>query len=972
MKTAIDASLATNTALIDGYKGLETITPYYYAVEIFFAKWNDVDDHSLGFTVQGTVDVTGDIEKNKLAPIIDEIEQYERANVGVIRGSQYVQEFLERTEPGSDYGKLKNIILSRNNSNSAWWYTYPYGVTGATPASGLSPANYKIHLWGIRVYIGNEDMSIFVSRGLDSANNRLSTWEFIYGWLWDDDYQDEPYFIESRSDPQSFSLTAKSLYDWLCLMDVGTTVGDLSNPSGLYYHDGAVQNNETLWVCNEPTIRTAIDILHEGGCTDDELTEIEIPPNEESTTPDLDYSTLDAWTLDDATEYPDPTLTTALPDMFFWKNVGYEDYYVSIRSPYTAIVYVTIIDRLTGWIYRESLTITDDTDVGIRRLWYSGTGDIFWVGADLATHHWKVFDCTLSGTRTTGLSLVTTYDAAQDLSPSGSYLSHWGQCDLYMEDAKLYAAQCYNTTGSGWPVSASYYRLGYWDLSNGAWTTLPNSGLTQRTFIVPKYSSGSHPPTKGNRISGFKIALDASRNVGICAFALTVGDGGLPHLSVFCYDEADGTGVTELDYEDTSGQIVSSEWFAWMFTDSSTVACAGDTGTTAYIQGRGSIGGFHDSTNDEFEFQLTSFQTTTCSRMGYWCHWTPGTPSGAAIVQVDSGLAYRSFASQGANTSTCRYSIGFAYDSRNRATTEAGETDFQVALRPIQAHKDSTTRDTYDVGADYETYAFWISDEHCFPVVSAPSLTAYSASPSRYYARGTYHPFNILKCKEYGQLPITTLWSNGRNYLTVLSHEWFSNFSYNYENVNASLGDILSDMAMGCGLSMRLNHNNVYIRPRWQSNSAEDTLINSVIFNSQSEEGLPKYDNLHLQDCTGADHYEYETTDDEGNTISAVKSRNILEWGGGTGGAPFILPHRADVLIDYLWNIYSQTRQRYNLECVALPYLEPMDNITLPLLIAAGGSKLEGGVFEIFSIEHRDGLSILEIVNISGITPGST
>jgi hypothetical protein len=903
--------------------------PFDITVTINFYEWVNTSDHSEGFNLLGSLDITNRLTFGELQAIIEETEDFLSGQSGLIKGSGLTQEFNEQTT-GYAAGTILKQILTMDSDDDSYWYKYPQTAAGD-----------DVHLWELQVDIGDGDTYTPVAqrRWLSPA------YSWIYGWIFDTDNEDTPLWDGTgrTADPQTFVISGYTLLHWLEKIH-SAWLGDFKNPMGIWGDRSEGEDisddtdNFTLMgkAGNYPTPPMIKRMLNQAGVIDDNIEKLEVPVDTGSTP---DYSTVefeDTINLGSggAEQYQ-------LPEPFFWKSVldasNNPVYYIVWCSYKSATTYfkVTAWNRGTGEIITESvqpnMIMSGEScpqTAYPRRWWYPGTGNVFYIlMEDTGTSAWYLWIVTLGGT----IGEVADNSSMSETvleAPSGSYERHWGQCDLDQTNLRVYALQSYNGPAA---QDDSYLLIGYWDLlAAGAWQTVYDSGQDQYSFIIQK-GSGDGTPLEGRILTGFQC-LTTSTNHGIAAFVSKCGyPEGYPTLMVMYFDDSQAAPQYELYDEDygTPTTILQNEWE-----------------TLPFLDGRGSIGGFYDSSPSpaKYMFQLTGYYYGAHStKIGYWLSWDAVTAYTNFDCDTQGGYIYRTFGSSGSANRGC--SLGFTYENRD---LDGVDIDYHIRHYEAYCYRDGSTettvRDTTDGGWD-------AGDANEWPILSAPSVSDYSGIEDD----TRYRPFLMWK---------SFVDSEGeqryRTFLVIFSEHWIQNFSHDFYSNGGSIKEELQDIALACGVKMRLGLWSTVIKEYYYG--TEDDVVKTITAgiyesNKVTSRILPKYDKVSI-DWGGDDPAEYP---------SASKSKNELPLTTNY----LINEKRALKRAEELYDLFNKNRIEYTVKSWLLHMLEPLDIVLFHPPISPGGRGEYDGddatLCEVRRLEHNGVDSRIVLVSLDEV-----
>lgn len=919
MRDFKDSAGTVDTTLANTYIRPTTYHPFDVKIGVRFWNWVDTTDHSQGFERTDSAEPEFDIELidymeyGELQALIQEIEDFRRANYGVIKASAFTQEFSEETEGStSGIGTLLKRVLTENDSSNLY----------ATVDNGLLVAGFAdVHLWEMVVKIGDSDRDIWLD----------PPFSFIYGWRFDTATETVPSWDKvSRKSPQFWRVTGYSLYHWMDKVESGW-LGDYKNPAPVW---GDRSSNEELdpeddayvtAVGNYPVLPVIRKMFNECGVTDANIEALEIPVDTGATP---DYSTVD-FTKTLGLDTVAALKQSSLPDTFHWKTltdddsnnihyhvwVGYEDSIVTTRF------------QVSAWNEATGETITEDIDITalltgescpntayIRRLWYPGSGnDCYMLVEDTATSpdDWYIYTVTLAGTiGSVGSSSSATEDAIDD--PAGSYERHWGQCDLDQDNGRLYAAICYNSGAN------SYLVIGYWTLSTGSWTAEYTLSPGNYTMIFPGGANS------GEWVTGFRC-LTSGTDHAICFFALQ-RSGSNSSVMVVQFDDSqaapEGT-PTLYDSATGNGAVAASEWLAW-----------------PVMNGRGSIGGFVDSGTAYFICTSVEWTAKGTGRLAYWVEWDIGTNYTNLVEgQVGGDNSYRTFNSHG--SANLDYCLGYSIQARGISDASEYYTMLYETYFHISGGSKTAVRDT--------TYGVWATGhEKEWPVLGAPSITAYSGSA----ANTKYRPFTYWK---------TCTNSEGntqrRMFLVIFSEAWIPQFSHDFYTDGGSIADELQDMAFAYALTMRCGLWSSKVLPRTTS----DTSVKSVTtdfyeYNGVMSEYNPRYDKVVLNWAHGT--VNYPSTSKSNNSWNITTNYVI-----GAVGTAWEDTRRATKRAEELHGLIDAHYNKYTLKASHLLRLEPLDPITITLPEIPNGRSTVDVDARVVRITIDNGMTQLEAVD---------
>jgi hypothetical protein len=912
----------------------------YFKAEIRFEEWVNPADRTEGLVTLGSLDITDYILRNVLKPIIEEVEDFRSENYGLIKAAQMVQEFIEELDSTTgNLGKLLSVILSENNILPDWWYTYPYGVTGMTPPPGGDPDDYRIHLWRFCIWIGDREHDIWLSTGLGREGHLVPTHDWIYGWLFDPANQTRSIFTQTRPDAQSFSLSAKSLLEWLDNFDMGEIFGDYSNKSGVYYDDSELQAGDLEYadVCDYPAIPFVKEGFAEAGVNEEDIDISTVV----LTGDDADYSSL--YYFRETGIGLDMQPAEGLP-VIEWKNVDYVDYRVMVSDKAFPYLRVITIDRLSADTTYTRLTLTEvPTGYVIVRLWHwSGdTGYLLCKHADDDNFtDYVLVSFTLSGTSSADFAVS---EVPVTLETNLAWHSHYMQMDIDHDGRRLWATR----HKSGTLSADSQVDLGYYDISSSpaAWTSVQiyskvDTGYAARIWHDDDLSNAD------SAAGGLRVLYSASRNYAVMFMGWLYDYAGSREwtLELYRYDDSKTTKYGGDGYDFDAYTIGGVKAYVKNFSEAN----------HAITGGRGTIGGFYNSTDDLFVFVLPSIdlQCDTGLKVhdGVTKRWSPGAAWSITteVLSSNSFTSFRTFNSHGTaqNGGGEDYCVGFIGTDRDTAN------DYKIFLKPCMVRWNSTTNALVLTVAD--NY-FSMGDgtasfpHRKYPVLSPPSNDVSSVGSLDYVEDRSF-----LIQKTWG-----TPTQTQDLFLTTLSIEWYPQFACDFSAGSESLAEFLEEFSFAFGLVMRLSHFGVLIRQRYTSvisAQKDDLTVNSYLLNAMQFDRTIHFDNLIIKDVRGI---EYKAT--------SSQFKNALNI--GERGSIFIQPHRAEKLLASLWSKHGADHRKFIVQGSWLPWLQPLDWVEIPVIVPPGDVEYESVVCEVFNLQHglfETELTLIEVAAFGG------
>lgn len=892
MRTIVKASDPAFVSYLPD-KWARPIGPKPWRVRAFVKQraWVDANTPKLGFVTLRSIEVTRYLGQGKLASFVEELEDY--VDVGVIKPSQMSQQLSE-----TRYGDLLSTIK-------------------ATTVGGKT-----VHLWELELWIGwGEKPNLNVIYNIydgdpEDEDTDLANWErldpspkIILAWLTEPLEGDNPQIPRwqgnSRKGVVKFTMTGYSLLYWLG--DISSSfLGDCSNYSGRYVEGGEQKMyDETIAnrLCNYATLPQIVNMLNRGGVRTEDITF--------SIKPDLgneDFSTLDHLEL--GTNQP----LNYIPTPFFWKSVGYQNYFIWFDGSQVASgsikIIVSMIDFSNCNFSRQEISVTMASSGYLRKVWHSGNANdgVFYCLTQDTLGAYLLRRITLSGTLPSVAASLVTYAALA--TPVPNFNVHWSQMDLDQSSGRLYA--CCSSTGSGFGGGMS---LGYWTLSTGAWTAVISQMLNYFQAISANYEGCSWYTPQSEVIGGFKVVTDTINIVhGFAGLCMVYFDPGSP---------ANRWKLQAWFYDDRSDEFATAPYEYGLYTSpTDTRHWAYDTAAKqTLINGRGTIGGHINLSNGNYYFYFSSWLSANDSgrgRTGKAWYWSPGNLSGIVSVNlspnpsglddIDKECVWRSFASQG--SSAIEYTVGICqYDY-----SATSDYPYACCITPMICRKGSGDNPIFLQGIDGflgDSYTFGGQ----FPIVSAPSLSS-PIGYGNYTYRGRV--FTLSKLFKDSQ-------ENDRSvvYLTVLAEEWIPNFAKDFTSGNDSIYQELKDISKAYNLLIDIRHEGCVLKDR---SCFEDTPVGSItqsgyVWNGISIDYINGYDAVRLTPATGAEVISGSASSSNAKRVDSL----------------YVLQRRAQKRADTLFLYWQYNHDLYEFEGRNLPMFRPGDKVYFDEPIPPGG-----------------------------------